>query len=76
MRNEYVSDTFQDCIDSDFNPDIIDIALDDCYKQGVKDGIPEGFLIGSVTILVITLTMAKLISYYQKKSKEKVKESE
>ena len=76
MRNEYVSDTFQDCIDSDFNPDIIGIAIDDCYKQGVKDGRLYGFAIGIVTELAITLALANLISYYQKKSKEKAKESE
>jgi len=69
MRNipEYVSKAINDVVESDFNPDIIMWAMDDCYTQGLINGRVEGAVIEMIATLTTALCLAKLIIYIKKK---------
>lgn len=45
--DKFVSDAMDDCSEVDFNPDIVLVALDDCFKEGSSQGFACGFAFGA-----------------------------
>lgn len=54
--NKYVNDLFRDCAESDFNPDIVILALPDAYNTGFV----RGLIVGSAVVGLIAFAVAKI----------------
>ena len=56
--DKFVSDAMNDCAEVDFNPDIVLIALDDCFKEGTSQGFACGFVFGAKVVATGVLGLA------------------
>lgn len=64
MRDKIVSEIFDDIIEVDFNPDIVQLGLLDAYDEGHRNGLLAG--------VFGTLIIGGIL-YFVKKQKEKTK---
>ncbi len=65
MRDKIVSEIFDDIIEVDFNPDIVQVGLLDAYDEGHRNGLLTG--------VCGTLIIGGIL-YFVKKQKEKKNE--
>lgn len=56
--DKFVSDAMNDCAEADFNPDIVLVALEDCFKEGTSQGWACGFVFGAKVVATGVLGLA------------------
>lgn len=65
--NNYVNAAFEDCIESEFNPDIVQLALIDCYDFSKKKGFELGCLVTHAVWLSCIAGLSCALLYSKKK---------
>lgn len=70
--DNYVNAAFEDCIESEFNPDIVQLALIDCYEFSKK----KGFELGCLATHAVWLSCLAGLLYSKHKKKILVKKDE
>lgn len=66
-RDKTVYEIFDDIIEVDFNPDIVQVGLLDSYDEGHMNGMIAGGAIGTI----ITIGCVVLINLVKKNKKQK-----